>query len=452
MNRIRYIIVGLFCLLLSLNSFSQNAEKQKFSLKEAQEYAVQNSYKTQSSALDVEIAKKQVKQYTSIGLPQISASGRYMDYVDIPTQMLPLGDFGFPGLTGDRPVKFGSKYNLTGSIDGSQLIFDGKYIVGLKTAKVYVEMTRTSQLKSQQEIRETVTQAYYLVLVARENRKVLDSTVSNIRTTAKQTNAYHQNGFVDSTELDQMMLLLSQMENKLAMVDRQIDIATDMLKFQMGMDINNEIILTDNLDGLLNQAFAANLIDKNFDVKNHIDYQLLSTANHISKLQYSLDKNKYLPSLAVFGSLSYNAQRKDFNFFRKGDDYPWYRTTYWGLSLTVPLWSSGSKYYQLCMDKFTIKKNDVALKQAEQGLLLEVQNARTNFKTYADQYQNEIKNLDLAHRIYKKALLKYKEGVSSSLELTQVHNQYLTAQGNYFSTLLELLNANSKLNKALNNY
>ena len=92
------------------------------------------------------------------------------------------------------------------------------------------------------------------------------------------------------------------------------------------------------------------------------------------------------------------------------------------------------------------------LQQTEQGLQLEVQNAKTNFKTYADQFQNAITNLDLAQKIYKKALTKYREGVSASLELTQVHNQYLTAQGSYFNTLLELLNANSKLNKALNNY
>jgi outer membrane protein len=427
------------------------AQTQGFTLKEAQEYAVQNSYKTRTSSLDLELAKKQVKLYTSIGLPQFNASGRYIDNVDMPTTLIPGEFFGQPGAF--IPLKFGTKYNMSGQIDGSQLIFDGKYFVGLKTAKVYVEMTKTSRIKSQQEIRETVTQAYYLVLVARENRNVLDSSVANIRKTLSQTNAYLTNGFIDSTEADQVTLLLSQMENKLAMVDRQIEIAADMLKFQMGMDISKNILLTDHLDGLLNQALAANLVDKTFDVKNHIDYRLLSTSNYISKLQYKLDINKYMPTLVAFGSMAYNAQRNDFTFFKSDKNiYPWYRSTLWGLSLTVPLWSSGSRYSQIGMDKVTLKKNDVMLEQASQGLLLDVQNAKTNLKTYTEQYQNEIRNLYLARKIYDKALLKYKEGVSASLELTQVHNQYLTAQGSYFNTILELLNANSKLNKALNNY
>ena len=92
------------------------------------------------------------------------------------------------------------------------------------------------------------------------------------------------------------------------------------------------------------------------------------------------------------------------------------------------------------------------LQQAEQGMLLDVQNAKSEFRTYADDYQSQIKNIDLAHRIYKRTFISFREGVSSSMELTQAHNQYLTTQGNYFNTILELLSANSKLNKALNNY
>jgi len=72
-------------------------------------------------------------------------------------------------------------------------------------------------------------------------------------------------------------------------------------------------------------------------------------------------------------------------------------------------------------------------------------------KTYSDQYVTEIKNMELAKKIYNKTLTKYKEGVSTSIDLTQIQNQYLATQGNYFNVILQLLNANSNLNKALGN-
>jgi outer membrane protein TolC len=449
-------MTGLLLALIAGQAFGQNGTTtatapQNFSLKEAQEYAVLNSYKTQSSSLDVEIAKKQVKQYTSIGLPQISASGKLMDYVDIPTTLLPGELMGMPpGST--IPVHFGTKYNMSGSVDASQLIFDGTYIIGLKTAKVYVEMTRMSQLKSQQEVRETVTQTYYLILVAKENRKLIDSTIAVLQKTYKQTSEFQKNGFVENTDVDQIQLLITNMESRLAMVDRQIELAEYLLKFQMGMDITTPITLTDGLQDLLNQAIAVNLVDKDFQPQNHIDYRLFSTSNEIARLQYKMDKFKYMPSLVGIGSLSYSAQRNDFTLFKSGSEYPWYRTTVVGLSLSVPIWSSGSRYYKIQMSKYTLQKNEVTLKQLNQALTLDVLNAKSTMRTYTTQYQNDLNNLDLSKKIYDKTLVKYKEGVATSMELTQAHNQYLTAQGSYFNTVMELFNAQSKLNKALNNY
>jgi outer membrane protein TolC len=57
----------------------------------------------------------------------------------------------------------------------------------------------------------------------------------------------------------------------------------------------------------------------------------------------------------------------------------------------------------------------------------------------------------LAQRIFDKTQIKYNEGVSTSFELTQAQNQLLTSQGNYINSTLQLLNARTRLNKALSN-
>ena len=87
----------LFCsvlLLLTVQSTllpAQNQVKQtvSFSLQQAQDFAYENNYDLKNSATDVKIAGKMVKQNTAIGLPQINGTASYMDYLSVPTMLMP---------------------------------------------------------------------------------------------------------------------------------------------------------------------------------------------------------------------------------------------------------------------------------------------------------------------------------------------------------------------------
>jgi len=465
--RKRYVWAAL--LLVSLQPPASPAQQsaREFSLKSAQDYAVKNSYQTINSNTDIEIARKKVKETTGIGLPQISASGSFQYYFDIPTMLMP--NFLTPVVDGvllqhglitqeemldmgdDKiPVQFGSDYNLSGDVTASQLIFDGSYIVGLQAAKVYVDFSKQNHARTEIEVKEAVAQTYYLVLVAGENRKILVTTLEILGKSHAEVKEMLKNGFVEESDADQLQLLVANLQNKLTMVDRQIDLAYNLLKFQMGIPVTEKISLTDGLEDLVKQSMAENLASKSFDFKNHIDYKLMQTQKNLSLLNLKRDQSGYLPSLAAYLSVSTNAMRSEFNFFRKEED--WFRTTVLGLSLSVPIWNSGIKHYKIQQDKLQLDKINTLERQVKEGLELEVENARSTLSTFTDQYASDAENLDLAKSIYDKTLIKYKEGVATSMELTQAHNQYLTAQGNYFNTSLELLNARSKLNKALNNY
>lgn len=466
----RIILIMLAVLTVFGISYSQDTSKDsifKFSVKEAQEYAVKNSYKTSNAEKDITIAKKKVAQTTAIGLPQISGSVKYQNYIDIPTQLMP--DFLTPAVegvlvdheliteqektaaTGNKfPVQFGSTHNFTADITATQLIFDGSYIVGLQAAKTFVDLSKNAYTKSAIEVKESVAQSYYLVLVALENRKILDSTLTCIKKSLNDSKKYLQTGFIEESDVDQFEILATTMENKLNMVDRQIEIAYKLLKFQMGINLDSKIKLTENLDNLVDASIAENLALKDFNLKNHIDFKLLQTQEQVGILSLRKDKFGYLPSMACFITTSRNAQRNEFNFFEK--DHDWYKTTIFGVSLSVPIWDSGIKHFKIQQDKIELEKTKALQTQLSQALTLEVESSRSTLKTYTDQYANDQKNMKLAKKIYDKTLVKYNEGISTSLELTQAYNQYLTTQGTYFSTVLELLKAKSNLNKALNNY
>jgi outer membrane protein TolC len=90
--------------------------------------------------------------------------------------------------------------------------------------------------------------------------------------------------------------------------------------------------------------------------------------------------------------------------------------------------------------------------QVAESLKLSIAQSRSEFRTALENFMRAKQNVDLSLEIYRKALTKYNEGVASSVELTQQHNQFLESERNYFQTVFSLLDAKNKLDKALGNY
>ena len=81
-------------------------------------------------------------------------------------------------------------------------------------------------------------------------------------------------------------------------------------------------------------------------------------------------------------------------------------------------------------------------------MIYQSQLANSNLETANETYLNQKENMDLAKKIYDKTIRKYNEGMVSSMELSQAQNQYLTAEGKYIKSLLDLFTAKSELKKS----
>ena len=67
-----------------------------------------------------------------------------------------------------------------------------------------------------------------------------------------------------------------------------------------------------------------------------------------------------------------------------------------------------------------------------------------------ENYKLQKENVDLSQRVYGTYNRKYKEGIISSMDLTQANSAYLEAQSNYIQSVMSLLQAKLALDK-LNN-
>ncbi len=439
-------IIVLSQFLFNSNTWSKEAPAKSFSLMEAQEFAIENNYDVKNKILDIELARKRIWETTTIGLPQLSGSGAYQQFLDIPTQLIPAEFFG--GAPGTFiPVKFGTKHNANFGLTASMLLFNGEFLVGLQASRIFFELSKKGLTQTENEIKEMVAKSYYLVLVARESGRILSQSLHNMRKIQREMEEILKAGMIENTDVEQIRLTVANLENSVRSLENQTELAERLLKFQMGLDLEEKIVLSESLDGILLARSISPNLTKTFDVTSNIDFQYLETAESLQKMNLRRQQSAFLPTLSAFGSFSRNAYRTEFNFFES--DQKWFPTNLVGLQLSVPIFSSGMRLSRVGQAKIELEKIQNTKQQVGQGLELAFEQSRNNLKTAWDKLETEKKSLELSENIYNKTIIKYREGISSSMDLTMAQNQYLSTQGNYLSVMVELLNAKAELDKLL---
>jgi outer membrane protein TolC len=119
------------------------------------------------------------------------------------------------------------------------------------------------------------------------------------------------------------------------------------------------------------------------------------------------------------------------------------------VSLSVPIFSSGMRLARVGEAKIALEKTSNQREMVQQNLTIGYQQAKINYNKAVNDYRSLKENLALTEKVYNQTLIKYKEGVSSSLELTQAQNQYLTTESSYYNAILNLFNAKTALERLL---
>lgn len=457
------IINWLIPVLILVAAQGKAQDTEKLSLEEAKAYALENNRNVKNAELEVLIAEKKIWETTASGLPQIDADASYQNIFEVPTAQFPqtlikknpsdelpvMGDI-IETSTGDyamtmsegQPIKLGTKQSTTINLTVSQLIFSGSYIVGLQAAKVYKKLATDQRDKSEIDIKAQVSNTYYMILVLEENLSILNQTLNNIEKTQNEISAMLEEGFVEDTDLDQIKLNRMNVENAIANLKKQVNTSYDLLKLQMGMEREQDVALTDDIESIKQDIPIEDLMNEDFNLENNITYQMLETQEQLSELDVKLRKSEFLPTISGFYRHQEKTQRADFDMTIPD---------LVGVNVQFPIFHSAARLAKVKQAKLKLAKTKNQKQQAIQGLHLEVQQARNAFSTAVNNYNNQKKNMNLAQRIYDKTLAKYKEGIASSMDLTQANNQLLDTQSQYHQALLEMLQKKVELNKKLNN-
>ncbi|HMR46075.1 MAG TPA: TolC family protein [Bacteroidia bacterium] len=442
LNQIKFL-TG-FLLLISINIQAQQSDKKSysFSLKQALDFAFQNQTDIQNAVLDQKSAQSRANELLGIGLPQVSASADITHFIDIPTTFVPAEFFG--GEKGSyAPVQFGQPYSSTAGLSASQLLFDGSYLVGVKASRMYADLMRKQVVQTKTEKAALISKAYYNVQVNSERLQMLDANVKRLKKQLDEMQVMYNNGFIEKIDLDRISLAYNNIETEKANADRLIVLAQNLLKFQIGLNVSDELILTDKLEDV--KVVADNSLNQNIDISNRIEMDVLNTTKELLKADLRLKKSSYLPSLAAFGSYSVSASRNDFDIF---ENKPWFRTSIIGVKLNVPIFDGFQKAARVNQARFTLNKMENQIRTATQGFELEAQTAKTTLTNALGSLASQEKNRTLAADVARITKIKYQQGVGSSLEVMDAETALKVAETNYYAAMVDAFIAKVDFEKA----
>lgn len=436
----------LFLLLFCVGTQAQETTKKSYSftLQEAIEYAIENNYQSINSGRDIESAQQKRKEATAIGLPQVNATVDFQNNFVIQKSVVPAEFFG--GNPGEFvEVAFGTKQNMNARASLNQLIFDGSYIVALQASKTYLDFYEKSKAKTDLEIKEMIINSYGNVLLSNESIAILKSNIASVEKTLFETEQTFKNGLTEEENVEQLNIRLTTLKSSLNYSIRLKDIALNMLKINLGIELDDELTLKDDLKSLTALNLDLALTNPEFNVKQNIDYTLMTNFVDQRNLELKLEKSRYLPSLGASLNYGYNAFGEDFSTFTDADN--WLDYSNLGLNLNIPIFSGLGRNARTQQAKIALEQAKTELTETEQRLKLEYLSTKSKFDFDVEQYFSSKQNLTLAERIEKKQNIKFTEGLSSSFEFTEAQRQLYTAQQDYLQAMVNVINSRAALEK-----
>ena len=438
-----------------------HAQEQSYvlSLTQAREYALQHNKILLNAKDNITSSKEKIKETISQGLPQVNSSMDFMTYFNyelnfsfgstsdgfnIDYTKLDAGDVEVLNALGQM---FGSSEpiimdnQLSGKVQVSQLIFSGQYWAGIQTAKIARELADQSLVKTELDIKENITNTYYLILTTEQTLKIIAENLDNLTSILQHTDNLFRMGIVEQTDVDLLKITVSQLKNTQKSLERNIQLTYNMMKFQLGVAPDAKIVLADNLERMMENIRMKETLATDFDITNNITYKLMESQVLLNKKQVEMQNWAYAPTVAGFYSYTKKILTTEF------DLTPNHLA---GVNLSLPVFSSGMRRSKVAQAKInldmTIRNQEIVKDQLEtqkKQLLFNYQSALENFNTQKE-------SIEVASRVLASIQNKFREGLVSSLDFTQANSNYLNAESNYLSSVLTLLQAQTALDKLYN--
>ena len=437
----------LLFIVFTSYGFSQG-EINSLSIDDAVEYGIENNRNLVNAEREIKMAYKERWKTIAIGLPNVTLDLNYLNYLELPTSLIPAEFFG--GQKGEfSEIQFGTEQTAIGAVRMEQLLFDGSWLVGLEYSKIYLAASENFYEKTFLEVRESIIKLYSLVVTLNEGILLLENNLENFRKDLFEATELYKNGFEEIENVEQIKITLAQAELSLLQANKTRENQTNLLKLILGINLEDNLILTTSI----NDFIADNIIFSNsfedFNTSENIDVKISQNIFDTKRIEYKLEKSKQLPKVSGFLSGTYTGYNNEFDFTNKTQN--WFGSSVLGINLEIPIFNAFKLNASSQKAKIAMNQAMTNLEEQEEKTQAEVQQKLNDYQLATQTLSVSEQNMRLSMSIEEKNSIKFFEGIVSSFELRQAQLQLLDSQQKYLNSVLELISIKTELETLYNN-
>ncbi|MBR5971535.1 MAG: TolC family protein [Paludibacteraceae bacterium] len=408
---------------------SDSAHVMSFTLDEAKKYALEHNRTIQNASYDVK--KAEADRWKAIASMLLQVNGN-VDYYNMFDYEMSMAGGKIP-----MPPYFDFGIKASATVSGSQ-------IIGVKLANMARDLSQVAVAKTDQVITSNIETSYINILALETMTRLLEQGMLNLDSLYKMTLNAVRVGAAEQNAADQIAVQVAMMKSQVNSTQRTIEVMYNSIHLLTGVPADVNIVLSQKIEDVVNAASIMELMGSDLNLYNNYDYQLKAQSTELSKKQVTLSKMAYVPSLTVF----YAWDKKEYC----SDEATMNMTppNTFGLTLNVPIWSSGSRYADVKGAKIEYAKAQNELEDTELQLKIQEKQLRYNLVSAFENYQIQNENMEVMQRVFKSNTEKFKYGTISSMDLTRSSTDLVNAQNTYVSALVDMITAHVELKKLLN--
>jgi outer membrane protein TolC len=423
------LVASFVITLMAFVSKAPAQTKNEFSVAQCVDYAYKNNLQVKNALLAIKSQEAINKEVTASAMPTVSATVGGVNYLELPVSLLPGEIFG--GSAGTFiPVRFGTKFNANASLQLQQLLFDGQVFVALQARRTTIALQQKSAEVTEEMIKTNIHKIYYQLVVSKTQIALLDANIERLQKLEHDSRELYKNGFVEKLDLDKIAVQVANLQTEKLKASNAIEMGYIGLKTLMGMPVNDTLILVDKIsEDQITTDIASN---QDYQYTDRKEFQAVSLGKKLNEYNIKRYQLSYLPTIAMSGAYTKNAQRNQFNFFKGGD---WFTTSFVGLNISAPIFDGFARKARITKAKIDLQQTENQLQNLRLTIDAEVTQAKMNFATAISTLNNQKKNMQLAESVYTQTKKKYEIGTGSNMEITGAQTDLVTAQTNYIGAL-----------------
>jgi outer membrane protein TolC len=416
------------------------ARAQHFSLDDCIRTALENNEQLINSQLDVKAAEYSIMEVKSQLLPTVDLTGQFQYYRELPSQYAPASAFGGPEGEYNK-MTLAMKQTTTAAIKVSTNLYNQSVFTGLKAAQAVRETSQLQEALTRESLIYNVSATYYTVQVYHDNLARLNDNIANLEKTVEINKVLREHELIAENLHNRLQINLENLRNQSEQQKLLLDNHITLLKSLMNIDMQS-IVEVDELD------YHADIFEpEEGDLSQRSDIRLQNAQIRLSQFEKKTIAAGYYPVITNSFSYGYAGYYDEFAPFKQINN-DWIPSSYFALTVKIPVFDGFKKQNQIRQKEIAIQKNMNTLSQMQLNASKEVEDAKRNFITNKNLLANSKKSLDLAEQLFSTSQSEYENGITSTTELLNAQNDLSNARTNYTAALLNLKLAELTLKKA----